>query len=337
MARALHHGQAGSTVQRPMESIPRYDEPGLNVLVVGNDMLIEALPAKPIQLAHACGKAGFDLVVPLSWGDELVADAALGELQGRGPHPAILCACPLVRQRLLSTGTELASAMVSMVSPPIAVSRHLRAILGSRVRSLAFAGRCPSARPPDYDIAFDPTELKALLRSRGIEVVREPELFEDTIPPDRRRFSSLPGGCPTPDLLWHRCNERVAVDLESADLPVDLAQLLLTPDSLLVDVAPVLGCACSGVTPATASRQARIAVTSLEPPRAQAPILEAAVGIELVSELRPMPASRAAPVERQVEAGAIAEGPTAPAAGRESRAPLAITPSSALRIPDRSR
>jgi len=314
-----------------MDQNPPRDAPGLNVLVLGNDMLIEALPAKPIQLAHACGKVGFDLVVPLSWGDELVAGATIGELEGRAPSPAILCACPLVRQRLLSSGVELAAAMVSVVSPPVAVSRHLRSILGSRLRSLVFAGRCPSARPPDYDMTFDPTELRALLQARGIAIEAQPEFFENTIPPDRRRFASLPGGCPTPDLLWHRCNERVVVDLESVDLPVELAQLLLAPDSLLVDVAPVLGCACSGVTPATAGRHARIAVTSLEPPRAGAPVLEAAAGVQLASDF-----PRGAPASGSVAAGQAASGSAALETRRRDRAPLAVTPSSAFRIPDPS-
>src|SRR5688572_9953136 len=61
----------------------------LAVLVVGTDTLIEALPARPIQLAHACGALGFDLVVPLSWGDELVAEAALRALEPRDHTPAV--------------------------------------------------------------------------------------------------------------------------------------------------------------------------------------------------------------------------------------------------------
>src|SRR3972149_2302342 len=64
----------------------------LTILVVGNDTVIEALPARPIQLAHACGRAGFDLVVPLSWGDQLVAEAARAAAacrQGVGPSPRL--------------------------------------------------------------------------------------------------------------------------------------------------------------------------------------------------------------------------------------------------------
>ena len=301
----------------------------LTILVVGNDTVIEALPARPIQLAHACGRAGFDLVVPLSWGDELVAEAALHELGSRPAGPAVLCSCPLVRQRLLQSGMELAPALVSLVSPPLALSRQLRATLGPRIRSLVFAGRCPSAKPPAYDMTLDPAELLALLASRGIAVEGEPELFVDTIPPDRRRHFSVPGGCPAPEVLWHRCNERVLVDLESANLPVDVAQLLFSHESLLVDVAPALGCACSGVTTTTTGRQARIAVSSLEPPRAPSPVIEAAVGLELTSEV----SLQVPPVPRRAEVDVRLAVDLTPEA-RQSRPPMAVTPSSALQIAD---
>jgi len=39
---------------------------GLAIVVIGTDTLIEALPARPVQLAHACDALGFDLAIPLS-------------------------------------------------------------------------------------------------------------------------------------------------------------------------------------------------------------------------------------------------------------------------------
>jgi hypothetical protein len=309
---------------------PNAGDEGLKVLVVGNDMLVEALPARPIQVAHACRMAGFDLIVPLSWGDELVAEAALGTLSDRRRGPAVFCACPLVRQRLLSTGDELAPRLVSLVAPPVAVSRQLRATMGDRLRTLTYVGRCPSARPPAYDFTFDPAELLALLDSRGIAVESMPDLFMDTLPPDRRRHLSAPGGCPDAEILWHACNERILVDLESRDLPVDLGELLLSNRPVLVDVAPQLGCACSGVTTTTTGREARIAVTSLEPPRASGPVMEAVVGIELTEEPkglagRGFPSSRGSRADEEGDASDIESG--------RSRPPIAITPPSALRIP----
>ena len=120
----------------------------LAVLVVGTDTIIEALPARPIQLAHACGELGFDLVIPLSWGDELVAESAVRILESGSPKQAILCSCPLVRQRLLQSGADLADVMVSLAPSPAAVARHLRDSMGKRLGSLTYAGRCPGASTP---------------------------------------------------------------------------------------------------------------------------------------------------------------------------------------------
>lgn len=295
------------------------------------------LPARPIQVAHACGRAGFDLVLPLSWGDELVADAALSVLADRPPTPAVLCSCPLVRRRLLHSGAELAAAMVSTVSSPVALSRHLRASIGAQMASLAFVGRCPSAKSPDYDLVLHPEELRSIFTTQRISVNDQPEVFDDILPPDRRRFLSMPGGCPAPEQLWHRCNERVAVDLEARDLPVDLGQMLLSSQSLLVDVAPVLGCACSGVTTSTTGRMARIAVASIEPPRATASVIEAAAGLDLTEEF-PVRAPLVAPSgDREAvipahrdDAGRADLSPT-----RATRPPIAVTPPSALRISPR--
>lgn len=264
-----------------MESEFRKSPESLAVLVVGTDTLIEALPARPIQMAHACGALGYDLVVPLSWGDELVAEAALRALEPRGHVPAVLCSCPLVRQRLLQAGGDLASAMVSLAPSPVAVARHLRTALGERLGSLSFVGRCPGAIPPEYDVSYDPPTLLGILRDRGIDIQLQPDAYLDRLPPDRRRFVSLPGGCPTPEALWQRCNERTLVEIESSDLALELAQHLMAPQSTLVDVATSVGCFCTGVTRQQAEIAVRVAVASLEPPRSTTPVVTDAVVPEL--------------------------------------------------------
>jgi hypothetical protein len=251
----------------------------LSIIVVGNDALIEALPALPIQLAHACLAAGYDQAVPLSWGDELVADAVLRTLDGRGHEAAVLCACPLVRQRLLGSGNELAPMLVMPPPPPIALARYLRRILGPRLRTLTYVGRCPAGRTPEYDVAYAPEAFLEVLRQRGIDVLAQPHMFEAVLPPDRRRHWSLPGGCPSPEALWQQSRERTLVTLtDDEDLPAELAQHLLHKAPALLDPAPALGCACSGVTTATDGQSARIAVMSLEPPRSRSPILDADAG-----------------------------------------------------------
>src|SRR5687767_15963136 len=119
-----------------MDSQFRKSPETLAVLVVGTDTVIEALPARPIQLAHACGALGFDLVVPLSWGDELVAEAALRALEPRDHTPAVLCSCPLVRQRLLQTGGDLVADMVFLAPSTVVVARHFCSLLVDHLGSM---------------------------------------------------------------------------------------------------------------------------------------------------------------------------------------------------------
>ncbi|HEX7122032.1 MAG TPA: hypothetical protein VF178_06635 [Gemmatimonadaceae bacterium] len=332
----------------------------LNIIVVGNDTLIEALPALPVQVAHACLAAGFDHVFPLSWGDELVAAAALQALEQRPGEPAVFCACPFVRQRLLGAGAELAPLVINLPSPAVALARYLRAAYGSRLGSLTFVGRCPSARRGEYDAAHEPRELLAQFYARGIDVNAQPEVFEGVLPPDRRRFASLPGGCPTAEMLWSRSRERLLVELDERDLPIELAEILLERRPVLVDLAPGLGCACSGVAPATPGRSARIAVMSLEPPRASGPVIELSPSVlEVVlgngedegSDGPDEPADPGSPPDtggqqaselpaREVRSGDGDNGEDAgvPRSSRSSserrprppRAPLAITPPRAL-------
>ena len=300
-----------------MESEIRKSPESLAVLVVGTDTLIEALPARPIQLAHACGELGFDLVIPLSWGDELVAEAALRDLEGVPPTQAVLCSCPLVRRRLLQAGADLAGAMVSLVSPPAAVARHLRAGLGDRIGSLTFVGRCPAATSPEFDVTYDPVGFLEILRDRGIKVELQPDTFVDRLPPDRRRHVSLPGGCPSPEVLWQRCHEMSLNEVEGPDLALEIAHHLFQSQPTLIDIAAGVGCHCCGVTPANMGTSARVAVMSLEPPRSATPVMSEAVLPELALAVGEQSGS---------ENGGGSVGGISPAV----RPPMAVTPHSAL-------
>ena len=302
-----------------MESEIRKSPESLAVLVVGTDTLIEALPARPIQLAHACGELGFDLVVPLSWGEELVAEAALRNLEMSSARQAVFCSCPLVRQRLLQSGADLAGVMVSVMPPPAAVARHLRATVGRRLGSLTFVGLCPGANAPDYDATYEPQAFLQILKDRGIKLAAQPDAFVDRLPPDRRRHVSLPGGCPDPESLWQRCHEMLMAEVEGPDLALEIAQHLVAGQPVLVDLAVEVGCHCCGVTPSTKGGSARIAVTSLEPPRSATPVISDAVVGDLAS---PVPVGAAG-----------LQGGTPDMRSPTVRPPMAVTPQAALAAP----
>lgn len=264
------------------------------IVVLGTDALMAALPATPVQLAHACLRAGFANVIPASWGDELLAAAVLRRLPQFGNGPAIQCSCPIVAHRLLSVGGDLRHAMLPLVSPPVAIARYVRALSQPTRTRITYVGSCPGANDDAIDIRMRPDALLAMLAERQIMLDEQPRVFESIIPPDRRRFRSQPGGVPSPEALWNELGARTLVELDGEDIVVELAQHLLGGKNILIDAGPRLGCSCSGALPGTLPREARASVVALEPPRASTPVVEEEAPIDL--DL-PVPAASRTPVE----------------------------------------
>ena len=263
-----------------------------SIALLGADALLAALPATPVQLAHACMLAGYQNVVPSSWGDELIAAAAMRSLERFGELPAVQCSCPFVAHRLLAAGADLRPFLVSLVAPPVALARYLRAAHAGKLR-ITYVGRCPGAADESIDARLTPEELLAIFSDRGIVLEEQPRVFDSVIPPDRRRYRSQPGGLPAPEMLWTAGSgtdggRRSLVELHGEELPMELAQHLLAGKPVLIDVAGKLGCLCSGAAPGADMRKIRSSITALEPPRAPSPVIDERIHVEL--EL-PLPAS----------------------------------------------
>lgn len=266
-----------------------------SIVVLGADALLAALPATPIQLAHACALAGYQHVVPASWGDELIALASLRALRDHAHMPAIQCSCPYVAHRLLAVGTDLRPFLLSLVAPPVVLARYLRAAYAPRKLRITYVGRCPGAGDEAIDARLTPDELLAIFRDHHIVVEDQPLVFDSVLPPDRRRYRSQPGGLPTPDMLWSAEAAgdvaRSVVELYGDELPVELAQHLLAGKPVLIDVAPKLGCVCSGATADTSPVEARARVAALEPPRASSPVIDETITTEAALALPASPRS----------------------------------------------
>jgi hypothetical protein len=252
-----------------------------SIVILGADALLAARPATPIQLAHACALAGYQNVVPSSWGDELIATASLRALREHGHIPAIQCSCPHVARRLLAAGTELRPFLVSLVAPAVVLARYLRAMHAPRTLRITYVGRCPGAIDESIDARLAPEELLATFVDQRIAIDEQPDVFDSVIPPDRRRFRSQPGGLPTAEMLGssdlNGNGAHSLVELYGDELPVELAQHLLAGKPVLIDVAPKLGCVCSGAAGDVDPVSARARVTELEPPRALSPVLDESV------------------------------------------------------------
>ena len=290
------------------------------VAVLGADAMLAALPATPVQIAHACLAAGFHVAVPASWGDELLAAECLRQLAERGPRPAVMCACPFVRSELLAVGSDLAPVLVSLVPPPVAVARYLHALHGRDHVHVTYIGSCPGADHPDIDAALSPGEFLAWLDEAGIELTGQPRVFDSVIPPDRRRFFSMAGGVPSAEQLWSIGNGRSLIELDGEDHLIDLAQHLLSHESALIDLAPRLGCACSGASSTIPARSARAAVAVIEPPRAASAVVDVAVAVDVTSPIELTGASVRFEAPRSLPAEP-AEAAPAPLAQQEGATP----------------
>ena len=273
------------------------------VVIIGNDAVLAAAPATPVQIAHACLRRGFTVAVPASWGDELVAAEAVRRLASRERGPAVMCVCPFVRSRLLAPGPDLAPFLVSLVSPPVATARYLRAVYGEHGVHITYIGGCPSAEDISIDTRLTPDAFLADLAEQGIALSEQPLVFDSIVPPDRRRWCSLPGGAPTAEILWADSDTRTLIEIDHEDVSTDLAQHIITHEHVLLDLAPGLGCACSGAIGSVPSRSARVTVTALEPPRAFGPIIDptplVSLDVPVGEQPTPVPLGGSSPEESQ--------------------------------------
>jgi hypothetical protein len=299
---------------------------------LGNDAVLAALPARPLQLAHAILACGYDLVVPVSWGEEALAEHALRVIAARGSVPAIYCACPSLRARLLSAGSELAPYMISLVAPSVATARYLRALQPDVALRITMIGGCPGARDLSIDTRVSAQDFLRLLVNRGISLARQPAVFDSVIPPDRRRFFSLPGGCPAPKALETRAPERRLVTITDEEFSTELAEHLLSRENILIDLSSRLGCTCCGgaATGEHWGPSGQDEILQYEPPRAPTPILDLDVEVPLdMAPLEPPPPAmrseraneRASEgtSERTERKSTIGEGPSSRFGGRPHR------------------
>lgn len=256
-----------------------------SIAILGADTVLAALPATPVQLAHACLQVGYELAVPASWGDELIAAECLRLLPERGPRPAIVCACPYTRSELLAVGPDLTPMLLPLVSPPVATARYLHALYGRERLHLTYVGGCPAGADEALDAHCAPAEFLAWLAAEGIIPTDQPTVFDSVLPPDRRRFFSIAGGVPSAEQLWSAGNGRALVEVDGDDYLIDLAQQLLSHECALIDLAPRLGCACSGASSSIPARSARAAVAVMDPPRASGAVVDMTVAVQLTDPI----------------------------------------------------
>lgn len=295
-----------------------------SLLILGTDAVLAASPATAVQLAHACMAAGYQAVIPSSWGDELIAARVLDKLRS-AEVPLLYCACPLVEKRM-EFADSLDEISVATVAPPVATALYLRAAYSPTRPLIAFAGACPAGGDASIDQWLKPDELFEMLASRGIDANAQPTEFDSVLPPDRRRHFSEPGGVPHRVSLKQASRTIDFVEITDDELSIQLAQRLLSHSPALIDVSISVGCACSGVHGLAASAAARARVREGEPPRSPAPVVDHALPVML--DRRTL--ARVAPVATN---GSAVPPPAAPLESEEAE----VEASASLPAPERAR
>ncbi len=261
--------------------------PGIpNVIILGADAALAARPATPAQLANACYAAGYSSVIPASWGDELVAAACLRELAARGRTPVILASCPHVVERLRRT-RSLVPNLLPLAAPPIAAARYLRARAGPPGLHITYIGECPGGSDPVINRHATPAALFKSLAKRGIDPRQQALEVDEKRARDARRFYSLPGGAPAPNWLFAERRGYTLLEPESRDYLAEIAHRVAERERRAIDLAPRLGCTCSGATVGASWTCARDAVAAGEPPRAVHEVLDHDVPVEVRAALEP--------------------------------------------------
>ena len=262
------------------------------IIILGADALLAVRPATPGQLTNACYAAGYSAVIPASWGDELVAAGCLNQIAARGQDSVVLCSCPRVAERLRRVG-NLAPHLLPMASPPVLAARYLRARAGATGVHITYVGDCPGASDPAIDRHATPAALFRSLGKRGIVPSEQPSDVDERLTRDARRFYSLPGGAPAPNWLYAEKRGYTLIEPTARDFLAEVAFRISEKERRVIDLAPRLGCACSGAVVGEPWTGARDNVAAMEPPRAVHEVLDHDVPLEMSAPIEPWAGSAA--------------------------------------------
>ncbi len=187
------------------------DQPVVAILAPS---FVAALPDyRPGQIVAALVELGFDSVVEVAYGAELVADAyaefmeryEAGEDVG-AEAPFISTPCPSVVNYVEKHHPDLMTHMVPIVSPMVALARYLKARArerGDEEPFVAFFGPCTSkkaeadwsvAGDDDPEVALTFRELVRMLETGGIDPITLQDREFDPPHPSLARVFPLSGG-----------------------------------------------------------------------------------------------------------------------------------------------
>lgn len=155
----------------------------------------------PAQVVGAFRQAGFDYVVEVAQGADLVSAEYRRYLQEHPTGVHIATACPAVVEYMRKYHPEMAGRLVPIVSPMVATALAVKELYGDDVRCV-FVGPCVAkkgeARDPQLARLIDEVltipEAQRLLAERGAPPAAAPAGHWDPPHAGRARVFPLPGG-----------------------------------------------------------------------------------------------------------------------------------------------
>ena len=111
-------------LERCVESI----DAGRAILILPNEISVFFFPATPEQILNACFEAGFQTVYFEAIGDELVAAEYLRLWDAAGNRSWLRSTNPVVVNYCRTRAPELLPFLAPVVTPAVALARHIRRI-----------------------------------------------------------------------------------------------------------------------------------------------------------------------------------------------------------------
>ncbi len=206
------------------------------------------------QVVGAFKAAGFDHVVEVAQGADLVSRAYAEYLEANPTGVHIATACPAVAEYVRKYHPEMVDRLVPIVSPMIATALAVKELYGDEVRCV-FIGPCVAKKaeardpqlPPVIDEVLTLQEAHRLLAARGVDPAKAAEAEWDAPAAGRARVFPLPGG-----LLDAAGMDRGMLDpdvlvVSGHDETVEVLDSLSEADTgqtLLVEALMCRGCYC---------------------------------------------------------------------------------------------
>ena len=274
-------------IDRCVESI----ESDRALLILPNEISVFFFPATPEQILNACFEAGFLTVYFEAIGDELVAAEYLRLWNDAGNRSWLRSTSPVVVNYCRTRVQELLPFLAPVVTPAVALARHIRRIESENTDIVYTGFGAPGANGTknDLDICISFDELEALLTDRGARPLDQPQTLY-RLTPDRRRHLSLAGGLPRQLLEEQRQNSRTFRKERDLKALPTLARALIEEGSPLgfVDILPFdgnLGHPAFGPGDDLYWRK-EIAELS-EPPRSEDPVVQPVGDLDLRTFFEP--------------------------------------------------